>query len=352
MAQLPTVEDVALIARVSRQTVSNVLNSPEIVKPATRERVLAAIETLGYRPHASARRLRTQKSSTIGIRLEPVRNGISGSVLDNFLHALTEQADRRGMRILLFTADDAAGEIEQIRRLRDGADVDAFVLTSTAYEDPRVAWLIENEVPFVTFGRPWGTEDSPDPRHLWVDVDGRSGVREATSHLLDEGARRVAYVGWRSGSGAGDDRRQGWVDALGERGIPSQNLDVATDDSVASGRAAAGQLLSSAEPPDAVVCASDTLALGVRLAAYAMGLEDLPIIGFDNTPVAAAVGLSSIDQPLEGVAISALELLLGPTGSTVRQRGALNEEPTNRLLAPRLVERRSTHLPLGETTGI
>ena len=110
MAQLPTVEDVARVANVSRQTVSNVLNSPEIVKEATRTRVLAAIGELGYRPHASARRLRTQKSSTIGIRLEPVRNGISGSVLDTFLHALTEQADRRGMRVLLFTADDAAAE--------------------------------------------------------------------------------------------------------------------------------------------------------------------------------------------------------------------------------------------------
>ena len=172
MAQLPTVEDVARVANVSRQTVSNVLNSPEIVKEATRARVLAAIGELGYRPHASARRLRTQKSSTIGIRLEPVRNGISGSVLDTFLHALTEQADRRGMRVLLFTADDAAAEIEQIRRLRDGADVDAFVLTSTSYQDARVEWLIENDVPFATFGRPWGTEHNPDPRHLWVDVDG------------------------------------------------------------------------------------------------------------------------------------------------------------------------------------
>jgi DNA-binding LacI/PurR family transcriptional regulator len=72
VAQLPTIEDVARAANVSRQTVSNVLNAPEIVKPDTRSRVEDAISTLGYRVHASARRLRTRQSSTIGIRLDPM----------------------------------------------------------------------------------------------------------------------------------------------------------------------------------------------------------------------------------------------------------------------------------------
>lgn len=157
MAHLPTVLDVGRIAGVSRQTVSNVINTPDIVKPETRERVEAAIAQLGYRPHASARRLRTQKSSTLGIRLDPMANGISGAVLDRFLHAVTEQADRRGLRVMLFTADSPEDEIEQFARMRDGADVDAFILTSTFYRDPRTEWLIANGVPFVTFGRPWAS---------------------------------------------------------------------------------------------------------------------------------------------------------------------------------------------------
>jgi DNA-binding LacI/PurR family transcriptional regulator len=131
VSHLPTVIDVGRVAGVSRQTVSNVLNSPALVKPETRERVEAAIAELGYRPHASARRLRTQKSSTLGIRLDPMQNGISGAVLDWFLHALTEKADQRGLRVMLFTAVDPADEIRQFKRLRDGADVDAFVLTAT-----------------------------------------------------------------------------------------------------------------------------------------------------------------------------------------------------------------------------
>lgn len=352
MTQLPTVDDVARVANVSRQTVSNVLNSPEIVKETTRIRVQAAIQELGYRPHASARRLRTQRSSTIGIRLEAVRNGISGSVLDTFLHAFTEQATARGMRVLLFTADSPDDEIEQIRRLRDGADVDAFVLTSTAYADPRVQWLIENGVPFATFGRPWGADDTADPRHRWVDVDGRAGVRDATAHLIGTGLGRIGYIGWLAGSGAGDDRRRGWVDAMSSAGFDGSGLDMAVEDTVSGGSLAAETLLTASRRPDALVCASDTLALGARLAASTLGWEDLPIIGFDNTPVAAAVGLSSIQQPLEDVATGVLELLLGQSGSSVLGAEDNNEEPTYRLLVPRLVERRSNHLQLGETTGL
>ena len=127
MGQLPTVDDVARAAGVSRQTVSNVLNTPAIVKETTRTRVQAAISDLGYRPHASARRLRTQKSSTIGIRMEAFKDGVSGAVLDRFLHALTEHADARDMRILLYTASSPEHEIEQLARLRDGADVDAVI---------------------------------------------------------------------------------------------------------------------------------------------------------------------------------------------------------------------------------
>ena len=353
-AGLPTIEDVARAAAVSRQTVSNVLNSPAIVAPATKSRVEAAIAELRYRPHASARRLRTRKSSTIGIRLEPLRNGISGSVLDTFLHALTEQADRRGMRLLLFTADDAAHEIEQIRRLHDGADVDAFVLTSTSHDDPRTQWLIDHDVPFATFGRPWSIDDMDDPAHLWVDVDGRAGVREATAHLLERGAARVGYIGWPSPSGAGDDRRHGWSDALLAAGRSLESLSVATVDGVSQGSAAALSLLgaeNSASPADALVCASDSLALGAMMAATSLGLRDFPVIGYDNTPVAAAVGLSSVEQPLDAAAAGVLELLFGASGSDVVPRAEDDGEPKHRLLTPRLVARESTHLAPGESTG-
>jgi DNA-binding LacI/PurR family transcriptional regulator len=338
MAQLPTVIDVGRVAGVSRQTVSNVLNAPDLVKPETRARVEAAIAELGYRPHASARRLRTRKSSTIGIRLDPMTNGISGSVLDRFLHALTEQADARGLRVMLFTAKDPDDEIRQIRKLRDGADVDAFVLTSTFYGDPRTEWLIANGVPFVTFGRPWGIDDMNDPQHLWVDVDGFSGVRAATSALLADGLSRVAYLGWPSPSGTGDDRRRGWRATLEPTGLAASELDalqVQAEDGVSQGRQALAALIARGVDFDGVVCASDSLALGALLAAPA----GLPVIGYDNTPVAQAIGLSSIEQPLDDVAAGALELLLGVNGRELVGWTADPDQPRHKLVTPRLVRR-------------
>jgi DNA-binding LacI/PurR family transcriptional regulator len=354
MAQLPTVEDVARAASVSRQTVSNVLNSPHIVKTATRQRVEAAIAELGYRQNASARRLRTRKSSTLGIRLDPMTDGISGSVLDRFLHALTEQADARGMRVLLFTAGGPESEIEQIRRLRDGADVDAFVLTSTFHGDPRTEWLIANDVPFVTFGRPWGIDDMNDPQHLWVDVDGAAGTRAATDHVLDGGARRILYLGWPSPSGTGDDRRRGWEDAMRER-VGSTDADLAAlsvmaDEGVVQASSVVSAFLGSAPAPDAIVCVSDSLALGAMTAAASAGLADLPIIGFDNTPVAAAVGLSSVEQSLGEVAAGALELLLGATGNDLVSAD-LSPGEAHRLVSPQLVIRTPGHLPLFDPTA-
>lgn len=348
MGQQPTVEDVARTAGVSRQTVSNVINSPTIVKPTTRVKVEAAIAHLGYRPNLSARRLRQQKSATIGVRLDPRRNGISGAILDRFVHALTEQADARSMRVLLYTADNPEHEIDQLRRLHDAADVDAFVLTSTFHGDPRTEWLIQNGLPFVTFGRPWGIDDMNDPQHLWVDVDGRRGVRDATDHLLDNGARTIVWLGWPSPSGTGDDRRRGWEEAMRERlGMADRDLAalrVDASDEVSQATEAVAALLRQGEAPDAIVCASDSLALGALIATSAARL-DLPIIGFDNTPVAEAVGLSSVEQELDDVALGALDLLLGKTGNSIVPRKLAPGE-AHRLIAPALVIRRPSHLPL------
>ena len=329
MSRLPTVHDVALAAGVSRQTVSNVLNAPDIVRPDTRERVREAIERLGYHPHASARRLRTQKSSTIGIRLDPMLDGISGAILDRFLHALTEQADAMGLRILLFTATGPDDEIRQFGRLIDGSDVDAFVLTSTFHGDPRTEWLIDHDQRFVTFGRPWGIDDMNDPRHAWVDVDGRAGVRDATESLLRHGLRRVGFVGWPAGSGTGDERRGGWVDAMQAAGLGDdlERLQESGIDTVAAGRDATSRLIARVPDLEAVVAASDSLALGAVVVAEQ---ATLPVVGFDNTPVSAAMGFSSVDQRLGEVAEGVLGLLDGAA-----------DAPRHRLVTPELVIRSS-----------
>lgn len=346
-AQLPTVDDVAARAGVSRQTVSNVLNSPEIVRAETRERVQAAIDALGYRPHASARRLRTRQSSTIGIRLDPIAgNGVSGSVLDRYLHALVEHADARNMRVTLFTARDDEDELRHYARLRDGADVDGVVLTATRYDDPRAAWLAREGIPFVAFGRPWGAESVEDPERLWVDVDGQAGVRAATEHLIGRGHTRIGWLGWPAGSGTGDDRRRGWeaamAAALGLGAAELRALTVEAEEGVPTARIAVERLLASGSELEALVCASDSLGLGAMMAVREAGRPHFPVIGFDNTPVAKAVGLSSVDQRLDEVARATLELLMGEHGSRVLPLGGEERHP--RLITPRLIVRRSSHL--------
>lgn len=336
MAKPPTVEDVALAAGVSRQTVSNVLNTPAVVRPATRERVQQAIAELGYRRSAAARQLRTRRSSTIGIHLDPYAGGISGVVLDRFVHALTERAGDRGMRLQVYAAHDSAEEIDRMGELVDGGEIDAVVLTGTFHGDPRAGWLLDHRVPFVSFGRPWGDDDVEDPAHLWVDVDGAAGTAAATRHALAHAGPHVAFLGWPSGSGTGDDRERGWREAMPSTdGVPR----LTAEESVGRARAVVSHALREGAPHlDAIVCVSDSLALGAHLAASSAGRPDLPVYGFDNTPAIEALGLSSVEQLPEKVATGVLDLLMGPTGRTVDPR-VPEAGSAHVLVEPRLVVR-------------
>jgi len=322
MRKPPTINDVAVAAGVSRQTVSNVINSPGIVRPATITRVQAVIADLGYRPHASARRLRTRRASTIAVRIDRGSEWLSGTLLDRFLYELTYRADKQGLRVMLYTADDPDDEVRVISDLLDGSDVDAFVLTSTFRGDPRPAWLIDQGASFVTFGRPW---DMPaDNSLMWVDVDGRRGTQAATKYLLASGARRVGFLGWPAGSGTGDDRRDGWRQAMLAGGAPEPLLDVASTEDLREGHQAARALLGRGA--EAIVATSDTLALAAMMATDGR----IPVVGFDNGPMAASMKFSSVDQCLDLVTDHVLSLL---------DRDAAGDGPTNYIVEPQLVIR-------------
>jgi DNA-binding LacI/PurR family transcriptional regulator len=339
MSEKVTIATVARQARVSRQTVSNVINSPHIVREETRQRVRDAIVALGYRANQAARQMRTGRSRLIAVRIEPTRDGINGSVLDRFLHGLTEAAGTAGYRVMLYTAPDEATEVATFDDLLGAYDLDAFVLTGTGHGDPRTAWLAERDVPFVTFGRPW---DSPE-LHPWVDVDGAAGTAQATQRLVDTGHQRIAFIGWPIGSAVGDDRRSGWSAALGTAGLDPTGLGRETADGIAEGEAVTRELLGLADPPTAMVCASDSLALGSLQAVRALrgGPTDptVAVTGFDDTPVALAVGLTSVSQPLARAAACCVDLL---TGILDGDRGsAPGGAPAQTLLQPSLVIRQT-----------
>ncbi|MFI7574938.1 LacI family DNA-binding transcriptional regulator [Micromonospora sp. NPDC049497] len=326
MAEKVTIATVARHARVSRQTVSNVLNAPHIVREETRLRVQEAITALGYRANQAARQMRTGRSRLIAVRIEPTRDGINGSVLDRFLHGLTETAETAGYRTMLYTATDDQREIATYDDLLSSYELDGFVLTGTDHGDPRTAWLAASGVPFVTFGRPW---DDPES-HSWVDVDGAAGTAAATDHLLAAGHRRIGFIGWPVGSGVGDDRRAGWRRSLVAAGVDPTGLDRQTVDGIAEGERAARDLLAGAAPT-ALVCASDSLALGA-LQSVRADAPAVPVIGFDDTPVAAAIGLTSVSQPLGEAAARCVDLLTAVLDGTQRT-------PDHVLLQPSLVLR-------------
>jgi DNA-binding LacI/PurR family transcriptional regulator len=349
----PTLQSVAERASVSRQTVSNVLNAPHLVRPETIERVRAVIDEVGYRPHRLARQLRTRRSHVVGLRVRPSGDGMAGVVMDRFLHAITEQAQALGYRIMIFTAPDDRGEILQYDELLDTVEIDAFVLTDTHQDDARTSWLADRGVPFVSFGRPWDppTADAPVSDHMWVDVDGSVGTRTAVEHLRSLGHRRIGFIGWPEGSDAGDDRRRGWREAMATSSLSTDELDalsVGVVDTVANGAQAAVDVLGKAAPT-AFVCASDTLALGALTATRTGPVPTSPsscaVVGFDDTPVAQAIGLSSVAQPLHEAAGWALRSLLEQLTARSEDEDSATLPGRNVLLDPELVVRASSTVP-------
>ena len=330
-----TVESVARHASVSRQTVSNALNAPERLRPETLNRVLAAIDELGYRPNHAARALRIQASHVLGCRLQ--LDPPTGGVHDRFLHALCSAARDRRYDVLTFAVHNDDEEIATYDELMRRNSVDGFVLAGTHHVDPRTNWLLTHDAQFVAFGRPWGERRS---RHSWVDVDGAVGTAAAVDHLADQGHRRIGYLGWPEGSGVGADRRAGCLRALQDRRLPTRGLEAAGEDGVAAGAALARRLLDSSNPPTALVCVSDAMALGAMHWLDERGIKpgrDIAVVGFDDSPVAELVrpGLTSIRQPLEAVAEKVVELLLD-------HLAGIRTRPVRALIPPALVVRASS----------
>ncbi len=325
----PTLVSLAAELGVSRQTISNVLNAPERVAPATRERVEQAIRASGYRPSAAARSLRSRKAMSIAFRLSPVGDGINGSLMDRFLHTLVKACEARHYSVLVFTAASDEEELTVLAELAYRDLIDGCVLTETHAQDIRPAGLREVGLPFVTLGRPWGDSSA---WHTWVDVDGRAGTALATQYVLESGFRRIGFIGWASRSELGDDRRAGWQETMLTAGAASEDLrdwQALVDDGMAQGSGAARTLLSRG--CEALVCASDSLAAGALSLLRQHGYADTPVrvIGFDGTPVARALGLSSIAQPVE----KAAEDLIGYLLDELRQPGLA---PHQELLTPAL----------------
>jgi LacI family transcriptional regulator len=327
------IEDVAVRARVSVGTVSNVLNRPHAVAPTTRERVLAAIAELGYVPHGAARTLKAGRSRMIGLVVPDITNPFFADIA----RGAERVADEHGLVVALYnSADSVAREVRYIGRLEEQR-TEGVLITPVGTPAPQLDGMRRRGTPVVLVDRAPGP-----PKVCSVAVDDTVGGALAVDHLLAQGHTAVAFVGGPlSITQIGE--RLGGARARAERaGVELDVIETARLD-VTSGREAGAELATRPrdQRPTAVFCANDLIALGVLQAATREGLripEDLAIIGYDDIDyaAAAAVPLSSVRQPREQLGRVAAELLFAEIA------GSSDHHHQQVVFQPELVARRST----------
>jgi DNA-binding LacI/PurR family transcriptional regulator len=332
----PTIRTIADRAGVSYQTVSNVLNFPERVRPATRERVLEAIRELNYRPNAAARSLAMSTTRLVALRVGDGRQN-EASILDPFMRELARIGGERGYRLVLdYSPEDDAAQIASFEELHARQAVDGVVIPQTHVGDQRPAWLLEHGLPFVAFGRPWGDMAAV---HSWVDVDVSLGIRMAAEHLRDLGHTRIAFLGAPLDGGLEDTRLAGWRDVVEGLVAPDDlaRLHRFVDQSCPA--EAVTELVRSAAPT-ALITRDDSYAVEASHALERLGLRvgrDVAVVGFDDSELArrASPPLSSVAQPVSEVA----ELIWE---SLIDQLEGRPNPPLHRIVPPRLVVRASS----------
>ncbi|HDD25281.1 MAG TPA: LacI family transcriptional regulator [Chloroflexi bacterium] len=335
-----TIRDVARRAKTSTATVSYVLNNSRPVGAETRERVLQAIQELGYRPSVIARGLQARKSRMIGYSWRPMPPDQFNPILEKFIHSMAEAAARHDYHVLTFPHPQPQDEVEVYREMVESGRVDGFILPNTNLNDRRIRYLLDVDFPFVAFGRA-----NPDWDFPWVDVDGADGVHQAVTHLLELGHRRIACLAWPEGSLTGQHRLQGYLDGMADVGL---TVDPAWIMRIEYNYHNAYQAMQTwlALPPDrrptAVVALSDLMAIGVMNAAADAGLEvgrDLAVAGFDDAPITGYLRppLTSLRQPIAEIGERVVTMLIDLVHGQ-------ELEPAHVLLKPQLIVRDSTAL--------
>jgi len=338
-ARRPSMADVARLAGVSQTTVSFIVNDTpgSNIPQETRERVLTAVRELDYRPNVSARNLRTQSTNLIGYGFDEPSGVASQPILDQFLYSAILSLEAAGYHLLTFVTERRT-DTEVYEELYRRGQVAGFVLANTNNNDPRIAFLLENRIPFASFGRAndeWAFD--------WVDVDGVSGMRQVVDHLAAQGHRRIGLLTWPEGSKAGGQREIGYAEGLAAAGVrPDPEWVVRGLNSLQTGAAGVARLLAlpPARRPTAVACVSDLIAVGAMNATAAAGLVvggDLAITGYDDSAIAPFLHppLTSVQQPITAVGEQIVRMLL----RQLRGESALDH---GILLEPTLVVRRSS----------
>lgn len=327
---MATSRDVARVAGVSQATVSRVLTGDAAVRPATRARVMAAIDAVGYTLNAAAQSMRTGRSNTIGVVVADVENPFYPQLLGD----LTARFDARGLRTTVWISDGDRNHAA-LQAIRQGT-VDGVIFTTVTERSPELRDALEQGSPLVFVNR-----TVPGVAVDQVVSDNACGASIVADYFVAHG-RRPAFIGGSDEASTSTERLEGYRRALASAGVDlpeaSTRNGAYTRD---SGYVAMRALLDgAAAPPDAVFCSNDILAFGAIDGARSMGLrvpEDVWVVGYDDVDMAAwqAFDLTTVRQDTAHMADEAARLLVARADDRERAHERI-------VLAPELVIRGST----------
>ena len=306
ISRRPTIDDVARLAGVSIKTVSRVFNREPNVRPETHEKVVAAAETLNYRPHRPARQLASNLNFVVGMLYDNPNSDYVTAIQSGALQTCREY----GYHLLINPCRaDAPGLIREVIDLRH--EVDGFIVLQPLSDLQELTQhLLANDIPCVRVSqRPF----DPFP---WISVGDVDAADDMTEYLLQLGHRRIGFIVGHPDHGQSHDRLAGY-----RRALERNNIDF-DDDLVEQGRfdyesgvSCARSLLSPTRPPTAIFASNDPMAMGVLSAAHEIGFDiprELSVVGFDDSPLArhAYPPLTTVRQPIAEVARLATEELM------------------------------------------
>jgi LacI family transcriptional regulator, galactose operon repressor len=334
-----SIRDVAAAAGVSVATVSRVLSPATAAVPMrkeTRDRVERAIDELGYRPNDLARALLQHRTAAIGL----VVPDISNPYYPPLVRGVEDVASSHGYRVVLCNTDRDPAKISGYLDTLIKTRVDGIVVAGGGWADvpDRTAVLGNYRTGLVAVGRHLTAHPS-------VRIDNVAASRAAAEHLIGFGHRRIAFLGGPASSTTVQDRAQGYRDALKVAGLAGDSAAVRYGDfTEESGYAATRELLDTSQPPTALLCANDRIALGAYAAAADAGRRvphDVSVVGFDDTPIARYVRptLTTVAIPTYEMGGAAVRLLLAQLQG--------NSEPELETMPTQLVVRDSVGPWLG-----
>jgi LacI family transcriptional regulator len=327
----PTMGDVAARAGVSKTTVSHVINNTRHVEEDTKQRVLQAIDELGYRPSAAARSLTTNRTETIGVIVSDSSNYFFAEVLRGIEDVLRLE----NYALLVCNTAEILEREEHYLDILIRQRVDGIIAAATSHK-----WETLNEVealhiPIVFVDRLFEGLNAP-----YVGVDNKKGANQGTTYLIECGHRGIGILAGFERLSTMCERLEGSKEALQKRDIPlPEEWVVPSPLTIQGGRDAMKQLLTLPHRPTAVFVNNNLLALGALLALKDLGLrcpQDVSLVGFDDHPWAAVSDppLTVVRQPAEQLGRTAAEILLALL------KGEQADE-TNVWLECELVERQS-----------